>query len=386
MSRMTNDRIDGYREDLRVIDDEILKQLQKRMDVSKLIALEKKEHGIPLQDPLAERERIDEITEGSPDDMKIYNRLLFYAISELSHDYQRQYVQEESDLVRSIRKAMETTPDVFPKSAVVACQGVQGSYSQQAVDKFFKMPNIMYMKNFEGVFAAVDQGLCRYGVLPLENSTAGSVNQIYDLLTKYRFYIVRSSKVKVDHCLLTKPGTKKEDIHEIFSHEQAVMQCENYLKNFPDARITVYGNTAAAARMVSESDRTDIAALSSYECGALYGLECLEERVQDSRDNYTRFICVSKEPEIYPGANRTSIMFTTAHKPGSLYNVLARFYSLGINISKLESRPIPSRDFDFRFYADIDVEIYADEFIRLMNQVNELSQDFCYMGSYSEIE
>jgi len=222
-------------------------------------------------------------------------------------------------------------------------------------------------------------------VLPLENSTAGSVNQIYDLMMKYDFYIVRSVKLKVDHSLLAKNGTNKNDIKEIFSHEQAIMQCENYLKQYPDAIITVCANTAEAAKMVAESERSDVAALASYECGQLYGLECLEDAVQDSGSNYTRFICISKELEIYPGADKTSLMLTVSHKPGSLYNVLARFYALGINIFKLESRPIPNRDFDFMFYFDVEAETYSEEFIRMMNQLEELSQEFKYLGSYVEV-
>ena len=163
------------------------------------------------------------------------------------------------------------------------------------------------------------------------------------------------------------------------------MQCEGYLKQFPQARVTVCENTAEAAKMVAESDRSDVAALAAYECGQLYGLECIEDAVQDSGSNYTRFICISRKLEIYPGADKTSLMLTVSHKPGSLYNVLARFYALGINIFKLESRPIPNRDFDFMFYFDVEAEVYSGEFIRMMNQAEELSQSFKYLGSYVEI-
>ena len=381
----SQEKLRAYTEKMDRIDDEILEKLKEKMEAAGEIAKIRKELGMPLVDLIAERKRLDQITENSQEDMRVYNRLVYNAISELGKDYQRKITQEETPLMRAIEEAREKTPKVFPRSASVACQGVQGAYSQQACDKIFKMPRIMYMRNFEGVFAAIDQGLCKYGVLPLENSTAGSVNQIYDLLMKYNCYIVRGTKIKVDHSLLAKPGVKKEDIKEIVSHEQAIMQCETYLKNFPKAKITVQENTAASAKMVAESGRRDIAALASYECGQLYGLVCLDEAVQDSGDNYTRFIVISKEPEIYPGADKTSMLLTVSHKPGSLYNVLARFYALGINIVKLESRPIPGRDFDFMFYLDIEAETYAEEFVRLMNQVEELSQEFKYLGSYSEI-
>lgn len=163
------------------------------------------------------------------------------------------------------------------------------------------------------------------------------------------------------------------------------MQCDDYLKHFPHAKITVCENTAEAAKMVAESDRDDVAALASYECGKLYGLECLEEAVQDNGNNYTRFICISKKLEIYPGADKTSLMLVVSHQPGSLYNVLARFNALGIQIFKLESRPIPQRDFDYMFYFDIVSEVHSDEFVRLINQLEEMTREFKYLGSYMEI-
>ena len=377
--------LDDYRRELDQIDREIVEKLEERMRTAEKIAVYKKENALPVLDALREREKIDQITEMAAEDMASYTRILYNTIMEMSKDHQRKVLQMESPVVQAIKKALEETPKVFPAKATVACQGVEGAYSQQACEKLFKMPKIMFMKNFNGVFAAINQGLCQYGILPLENSTAGSVNQIYDLMMKYNFYIVKSVKLKIDHSLLAKKGVKKEDVREIFSHEQAIMQCEEYLKNFPQAKITVCENTAEAAKMVAESDRNDVAALASFACGQLYGLNCIEEDVQDNGNNYTRFICISKKMEIYPGADKTSLMLIVSHKPGSLYNVLARFNALGINIFKLESRPIPERDFDFMFYFDVEAEVYSEEFVRLMSQLDELSQECKYLGSYTEI-
>lgn len=377
--------LDDYRVKIDAIDTEIVKKLEERMRVAEEIAKYKKEHDLPVLDAYREREKIDQITEMASDDMASYTKILYNTVMELSKDHQRKVTQTESEVVRDIKKALEETPKVFPSRATVACQGVEGAYSQQACERLFKMPRIMFLKNFNGVFAAIDQGLCQYGILPLENSTAGSVNQIYDLMMKYNFHIVKSVKLKIDHSLLAKRGTKREDIREIFSHEQAILQCDSYLKNFPNAKITVCENTAEAAKMVAESDRTDIAALASFSCGQLYGLTCVEEDVQDNGNNYTRFICISKKLEIYPGADKTSLMVVVSHTPGSLHNVLSRFNALGINLFKLESRPIPQRDFDYMFYFDFDCEVYSEEFIRLMNQLEDLSQECKYLGSYTEI-
>lgn len=378
-------QMDDYRTRIDEIDKEIIAKLDERMRVAEGIAKYKKEHDLPVFDALREREKLDSITSLATDDMASYSRILYNTIVEISKDHQRKITQHDSGQVTAIKRAREETPKVFPSKVTVACQGVTGAYSQEACEKLFKMPHIMFMKNFNGVFAAIDSGLCQYGILPVENSTAGSVNQIYDLMMKYNFYIVKSVRVKIDHSLLAKKGVKKEDIREICSHEQALMQCEEFLKEFPNAKITVCENTAEAAKMVSESDRTDIAALASHICMELYGLDCIQADVQDNSNNYTRFICISKKLEIFPGADKTSLMLVVSHKPGALYNVLSRFNALGINLVKLESRPIPERDFNYMFYFDISAEVYSEEFIRLMNQLEELSQSCKYLGSYTEV-
>lgn len=375
----------GYQAKLDELDQEIMEKLRVRLDVAEKLAKARQKEGLPIDDFIAERTKMEDITSNAPESMATYEKLMYNTIRELTRDYQRGHLLEDTPLVESIRNAQENTPAVFPERAVIACQGVQGAYQQQACDRLFSMPKILYMKNFNGVFSAIDQGLCQYGVLPLENSTAGSVNSIYDLMSKYQFYIVRSVRLKINHCLLAKKGTRREDIHEIYSHEQAILQCEDYLKNFSDLKVTEVPNTAQAAELVANSDRDDVAAIASFECGELYGLECLEQSVQDSANNYTRFICISKNLEIYPGANKTSLLLTVAHKPGALYNVLARLYTLDINMTKLESRPMPERDFVYRFYFDIEADARSEKFIRLMNQTEQMSQDLRYLGSYSEI-
>lgn len=377
--------IKEYLSEIDSLDDEIMLKLQERMELAKGLAEARQDEGKSPVDPTRVRQRTDEVTMNAPSELEVYSRLFYTSMTEFSRDYQMKYTKGDTDIVRRIKEVLSEAPKPFPEAGKVACQGVFGAYSQQACDKLFKRPSIMYMSNFEAVFQAIESGLTDYGVLPLENSTAGSVNRIYDLMLKYDFHIIRSTRLKIDHSLLVKPGTKKEDIKAIYSHEQALMQCEQYLKNYPDAEIKVFENTAEAAKMVAESNEKDIAAIASLECGELYGLDPIEEAIQDSGSNFTRFICIGKKMEIYPGSNRTSLMLTVPHRPGSLYHVLAIFYALGINIVKLESRPIPDRDFDFMFYFDLDCDVYSDSFTRLMNQIQSLSTDFKYLGSYVEI-
>ena len=243
----------------------------------------------------------------------------------------------------------------------------------------------MYFKNFEGVFQAIDQGMCQYGILPIENSTAGSVNKVYDLMIQHNFSIVRTFRLKVDHNLLVKPGTKLEDIREIYSHEQAIHQCSAMLQELKGITVIPVSNTAVAAQMVAQSQRSDVAAISSRTCAELYGLSVLKSSIQDNGNNHTRFICISKNLEIYPGADRTSIMMILNHKPGALYRVLARIYTLGINVTKLESRPLPDREFEFMFYFDLETSVYSEEFIQLICELDDLCEEFKYLGSYSEV-
>ena len=183
-----------------------------------------------------------------------------------------------------------------------------------------------------------------------------------------------------------KKGTKLEDIKEIFSHPQAISQCSAYLEKLgKDVKITPCENTAAAAEAVAQSDRKDVAAIASHSCVALYGLERLAADIQDRSNNYTRFICISKKLEIYPGADKTSLMVVLPHRPGSLYQILARFYALGLNLIKLESRPLPDREFEFMFYFDLETSVYSDEFIRMVDDLSAVCEEFQYLGSYSEV-
>ena len=367
------------------IDDELVKLFGQRMDIAAQIADYKKENSLPILVPAREREKLLDVAEKAGPDMANYTRVLYSMLFELSRSYQSKRNGKLTELYHHITHAIENTPKLFPQEAMVACQGVEGAYSQIACEKIFKNPFILYFKNFDAVFTAIEQGLCQYGILPIENSTAGSVKKVYDLMIQHNFSIVRTFRLKVDHNLLAKPGVNLEDIKEIYSHEQAINQCSDFLKNHPGIKVIPMENTAVAASMVAQSDRTDIAALSSRSCAELYGLNCLAANIQDKGNNRTRFICISKNLEVYPGSDKTSIMMILNHKPGALYKVLARLYTLGINVTKLESRPIPDREFEFMFYFDLETSIYSEEFVQLMCELDELCEEFKYLGSYTEV-
>ena len=370
-----------YRAQIDAVDDEIVRLFQERMAIAANIAAFKKENGLPILQSAREREKLADVTGKAREDMRSYLRVLYSLLFELSRTYQEKGTR--TLLYDKIENAIENTPRLFPRSATVACQGVEGAYSQLACEKLFVTPSIQYFRNFEGVFSAIEAGFCRYGILPIENSTAGSVNRVYDLMIEHNFSIVRATRLKIDHCLLAKPDHTQ--IKEIFSHEQAINQCAGFLKSLGNVKITCCENTAVAAQTVALSDRKDIAALSSRMCAELYGLKVVQSSVQDEGNNHTRFLCISKDTEIYPGADKTSVMMILPHKPGALYKVLARLYALGINLLKLESRPLPDRDFEFMFYLDLETSVYSEEFVQLMCEIGSICEEFKYLGSYTEV-
>ena len=375
--------LENLRKQINETDNEITALFTKRMEIAGEIAKYKADNALPVFDRLREREILNRLTENQSEEMAMYTKMLYTTMFDLSRSYQSRRVYKDSELVKKVRDALENTPKEFTKQAVVACQGTEGAYSQIACDRLFARPSIMYMSSFQGVFQAVEKNLCRYGILPIENSVHGSVTAVYDLMKKYNFYIAKEIKLLVSHVLLAKRTENLSDIKEIYSHEQAIGQCSEFLSKHPEIKVNIVENTAVAAKMVAESERSDVAAISSQNCAELYGLKVVNDEIQNSENNYTRFICISKNLEIYPGANKMSLMFTLNHRPGSLYNLISKFSALGINLTKLESRPIPGKDFEFMFYFDLDASVYSEDVLSLLA---ELEQDnVVYLGSYSEV-
>lgn len=377
--------ITELRNDINQIDQEICQLFVKRMDTALGIAEYKKEHGLPVLDSSRERAVLQKVSELTGEQFEAYARTLYQTLMDVSKAYQNEVIGDTTPLARKIAELANSTPKVFPKRATVSCQGCEGAYSQAAAEKLFRAPEIVYHSDWDGVFRAVAEGLTRYGILPIENSTAGSVNRIYDLLAKYNVSIVRSVRLKISHNLLALPGAKMEDIKEIYSHEQAIQQCSELLGSLKGAHATPCPNTAVAAKMVADSHDLTKAALSSIHCARLYGLTPLVEGAQNNDSNYTRFICIAKEPEIFAGADRTSLAVEITNQPGALFRILSLLNAIGANLTKLESRPIPGRDFDVRFYFDIEESVHSPEFTRMLCEMERACAKFQYLGTYSEI-
>ena len=384
---MTENGLEKIRLEMDEVDDVMVDTFLKRMDVAEKVAAWKRENDMPVLDKTRERKKLTKILDAVPESRKSYVNALYNTLFEVSRSEQSAENNADSEIVKRIEGAIENTPEIMQDTAFVACQGVEGAFSEIATDKLFKHANISFFPNFRSVFKAVDEGFCKYGVLPFENSNAGVVNEVYELMREFDFYIVKTVRLKISQNLIAKPGTVLEDLTDIYSHQQAIEQCSRFVEELRErgVKIHVAENTAIAAKRVAESDSKTVASIGSANAAEVYDLAFLEKSIEDNNSNYTRFACISKNLEIFPGANRTSLAVIAKNEPGSLYKVLARFNTLEINLIKLESRTIPNRDFDYMFYFDIDCSVYAPEFKRLMASLDDVVEEYRYLGSYSEV-
>ena len=254
------------------------------------------------------------------------------------------------EIERIIR--LDETPEALSLPAQAACQGVAGAFSHKACLLAFDSPDIQFYPTFEEVFQAVSSGQRRYGVIPIENTLAGSVTDNYDLMLRYHLFIVGSVTVKIEHSLLTLPGGKLENLRRVYSHEQALHQCSDFFRANPQLTAAPYSNTAASAKFVAETGDPALAAIGSEQCAKMYGLQVLRQGIQNRRDNFTRFVVLARQPVQDPACGRISLVVRVQHKAGALYAALSRFAEQKINLLKLESRPIPDSPFEFLFYWD----------------------------------
>lgn len=377
--------LDEIRGRINELNDELLKSFLERMQLTGEVAAYKKSHGLPILDKTREREILAAMVEKAGAENETYVYQFFSSLMNLSKARQAELVTENSEIGGIVSKMLEKEEAVFPKSGMIACQGVEGANSQEACDRLFPHGSLMYVDSFEAVFRAVDSGLCKFGVLPIENSSNGSVRAVYALLQKYHFYIVRSTRMWIHHTLLVKPGTKLSDIRTIYSHQQAIGQCSHFLESLKGVDVVPFANTAMAAKKVAESERNDCAAIASKGCSELYGLEVLDEHIQDSENNYTRFICITKNPMIYEGANHISLVISCANTPGSLYEMLSKPATIGVNMIKLESCPIPGRNFEFVFFVELEASVKEPAVLSMLADLERSCPEVWFLGNYAEI-
>lgn len=366
------------------VDDQLLDLFLERMALSEEVAAYKNEHHLPILNKQREREILAKVTEKSGEKEQ-YAYHLFSTLFELARSRQAELISAPTKVAAQVEASLAAGGAVFPQTGLVACQGVEGANSQVACDRILPRGNIVYVKTFDAVVSAVESGLCKFGVLPIENSSNGSVRAVYELLQAHKLSVVRSTRLCIRHELLALPGVKMDDITEIYSHEQAIGQCSKFLNGLNGVRVIPCDNTAVAAKMVAESGNRHAAAISSHPCAALYGLECVNDAIQDSDNNYTRFFCITKEPVIYAGANRISLIIGCDNKPGALYEILSKLAALNINMTKLESCPVSGRNFEFIFFLELEASVQAPGVLPMLQEMERSCASFNFLGSYAEV-
>ena len=374
------------RREIDAIDEELAKLFVRRMACADQVAEAKRGTDKPVLDPGRERAILAKVAELVGPELAGGASELFRTLMSISRGRQRARLADGDEFAKMVAEAMSATTAIFPSKANVACPGAEGGYSQQAAVAFVQFPSILYFRDFESVFAAVEQGMCEYGVLPIENSTAGSVTQVYDLMAKHDFRIVKALKLRIRHVLLAPKGVKLADVKEVASHPHALAQCAEFLKTHQGIKTVPASNTAAAAAELAKSDRRDAAVIAARECAELYGLEILADDISDTTSNFTRFICISRKAEIYPDANKFSLMMSLPHRPGALADILIRFAAVGVNLTKLESRPVPGSDFEFRFIFDFEASPHDARVVKLLSSLasDPEVEHFTFLGAYAE--
>ena len=375
MSSTKSPRLDlaRLREQIENIDRELLENFKERMQLSEDIAAAKIQAAAPFRDKLREGAVLKRVRQMAVELKLDAHQVehLFRLIIEMSITHQQAHLQ-----------ALGDTP------LRVAYQGVEGSFSHLTAQRRYAGRDggvvLTGYETFREAAESVKRGTNDLALLPIENSTAGSINETYDLLTEGGLKINAEAISQIHHCLLALPGTRKEDLRVILSHPQALMQCERFLRSLPEARGRTEFDTAGAARKVREANDPTLGAIASESAAVVFGLDILEREIQNQADNYTRFVEVAIEADTCPSdvPCKTSLMLVTGHRPGDLADVLTHFSSRNINLNKLESRPYPGRPWQYRFYLDLEGHARSEPLTDALVAIAEHTQELAILGTY----
>ena len=363
------------------IDQQIVALYEKRMEVSKQVAEYKIETGKRVFDKAREEEKIQKVKSLTHNDFNSHGiEELFEQIMCMSRKLQYQLISEHGGL----NKLPFIKVDCLEtQKARVVFQGAEGAYSQVAMHQYFgDQIDSFHVDTFRDAMMAIDEGSADFAVLPIENSTAGMVSEIYDLLVEFENYIVGEQIIKIEHCLMAVPGTELSDIKPVYSHPQSLMQSARFLNNHPDWRqISMQNNAFAARKVADEKDKTQAAIASEY-AAKLYGLEILKKGVNQSDTNSTRFIIVTNQKIFLKDAKKVSICFEVAHESGSLYHMLSHFIYNNLNMNRIESRPIENRNWEYRFFIDFDGNLSDSAVKNALRGLREEARNMKILGNY----
>ena len=364
------------RQEINEIDKEIIELFKKRMQCSFGVAEYKIANNLSVFQADREREIIQKVRNSVPEDLENSAEVLFTTLMDISKCKQFQKFFGNNSHI-------DFRPLDLTGKHVVAVPGTVGSYSHIASTQFVKEGTPVFYETFDEVFDAVERGEAEFGVLPIANSTTGSIVQTYGLMREHDFKICAETKVKVDHCLAVKPGVKLEDIKSIYSHEQGIMQCSRFIKKH-GFKTHKYSNTSLAACYIKSSEKP-VGAICSQVCAKELGLEILEAGIADAPENYTKFMLISKKTLCAEDANIISVSLAVPHTSSALYRLLTKFSVAGLNLCMIESMPIANTDFDVIFYLDFEGKITTPDVAKLINELNSELSYFKFLGNYSEV-
>ncbi len=372
--------LDEIRNEINNIDEKLLPLFIARMDCAKKVAAIKKEQNLPVFQAGREQDILDKVQEQAGE----YGgnaRILFSNLMEMSRAIQHDLLGSGTEL-RSQIEASDTAPQ---KAGKIACLGESGSNSHEALIHLYPKASPRFYSSFAEIFAAVESGTADLGLLPVENSSAGSVSEVYDLILKYRFYIISASTMHIHHCIAAAQNVSVDRIGTVYSHPQALAQCSDYIAEH-DMRPLPCSSTTAAAQDVSARREPAIAAICSERAAKEHGLSVLDRNIENNSNNCTRFIVISKRLFIPENAQKISLCFSIAHKTGTLYSVLARFAAAGLNLTKIESRPIEGKTFEYDFYLDFAGNVHEKQTLDLICALYDELPRFSFLGNYTETE
>lgn len=368
------------RQQIDTIDRQIVDLYEKRMDVSRQVAEYKIETGKKVFDKQREQEKIAGVKALTHNDFNSHGvEELFEQIMSMSRKLQYQLLAAHGS---EGRLPFIGVDELETECARVVYQGAEGSYSQAAMRKFFgENVNAFHVESFRDAMSAIDEGSADFAVLPIENSTAGIVNEIYDLLVEFENYIVGEQVIPIEHCLLALPGTKMEEIKRVYSHPQSLMQSARFLSEHDWKQISLPNNAFAARKVAEEKDPSQAAIAGEY-AGRVYGLEVLKKPVNQSDTNSTRFIIITNQKIFRKDAKKVSICFEIPHESGSLYHMLSHFIYNNLNMTKIESRPIEGRNWEYRFFIDFDGNLADSAVKNALRGLRDEARNMKILGNY----
>ena len=373
------------RKEIDVIDKEIMSLFEKRMKVCEDVAKYKIHTGKKVLDPKRAKDKLKVLEEQAHGEFNTLGvQELFQQIMAISR--KRQYQLLTSNGIEE-KRDYEMVDALPLKDVNVVFQGVEGAYSYAAMRAYFPDDiNSYHVKTFRNAMEEVASGKADYAVLPIENSTEGIVTDIYDLLTEYQLYIVGEQGVKVEHVLLGLPGVGLGEIERVYSHPQALAQCKRYLEQHPSWKTVKTENTAGAAKKIHEEQRREQSAIASRAAGELYGLSVLAENICYNEKNVTRFIVVSAKPVYEKTAAKVSVCFELPHTSGTLYNMLSHFIYNGLNMTKIESRPIAGKTWEYRFFVDFEGNLEQPAVKNALRGLEAEANRMRVLGNYGQQE